>query len=106
MASRESQEIGDLWRSISTRMAANPGLDILSRRAILDVMQELASEPADVTYQEILAAGQQALWVNPLGAADDRVILFLHDKTVITTPAYFLSLSQSAGTAEPAGGVD
>ncbi len=78
MASKESQEIGDLWRSISTRMAANPGLDILSRRAILDVMQELASEPADVTYQEILAAGQQALWVNPLGAAADRVILFLH----------------------------
>jgi acetyl esterase/lipase len=41
-------------------------------------MQELASEPADVTYQEIVAAGQQALWVNPRGAAADRVILFLH----------------------------
>jgi acetyl esterase/lipase len=59
-------------------MAANPGLDILSRRAILDVMQELASEPSDVTYQEIVASGQQALWVNPIGAAADRVILFLH----------------------------
>ena len=41
-------------------------------------MQELASEPADVTYEEILAAGQRALWVKPLGAAADRVILFLH----------------------------
>jgi acetyl esterase/lipase len=59
-------------------MAANPGIDILSRRAMLDVMHELATEPADVSYQEILAAGQRALWVKPIGAAADRVILFLH----------------------------
>ncbi len=78
MASKESQACGDLWRSISARMDANPGIDISTRRAMLDVLQELASEPADVTYQEISAAGQRALWVNPLGAAADRVILFLH----------------------------
>ncbi len=76
MASKESQEIGD--RSISARMAANPGIDISTRRAMLDELQELATGPADVTYQEILAAGQRALWVNPIGAAADRVILFLH----------------------------
>ncbi len=78
MASKDSQACEDLWRSISARMAANPGIDISTRRAMLDALQELASEPADVTYQEILAAGQRALWVNPLGAAADRVILFLH----------------------------
>jgi acetyl esterase/lipase len=59
-------------------MAANPGIDMLTRRAMLDALQELASEPVEVTYEEILAAGQRALWVNPLGAAVDRVILFLH----------------------------
>jgi len=59
-------------------MAANPGIDISTRRAMLDALQELASEPADVTYQEIFAAGQRALWINPIGAAADRVILFLH----------------------------
>jgi acetyl esterase/lipase len=59
-------------------MAANPGLDIVSQRAILDELQELSTEPADVTYQEIVAAGQRALWINPIGAAADRVILFLH----------------------------
>ncbi len=78
MASTESQAVGDLWRSIGTRMAANPGLDIVSQRAILDELQELSTEPADVTYQEIVAAGQRALWINPIGAAADRVILFLH----------------------------
>jgi acetyl esterase/lipase len=51
---------------------------MLTRRAMLDALEELANEPADVTYQEIFAAGQRALWVNPLGAATDRVILFLH----------------------------
>ncbi len=45
---------------------------------MLDVMHELATEAADVTYQEIVAAGQRALWVNPIGAAADRVILFFH----------------------------
>jgi hypothetical protein len=49
-------------------MAANPGLDILSRRAILDVMQELASEPANVSYQEILA--REILYrLNPVDAS-------------------------------------
>jgi acetyl esterase/lipase len=59
-------------------MAADPGMDILSLRAILDVMHELAAEPADVTYQDVVAAGQRALWINPIGAATNRVILFLH----------------------------
>jgi acetyl esterase/lipase len=59
-------------------MAADPGIDMLTRRAMLDALQELASEPAHVSYEEIVAAGQRALWVSPLGAAADRVILFLH----------------------------
>jgi acetyl esterase/lipase len=78
MASKESQAVGDLWRSVGTRMAANPGIDMWTRRAMLDELQELATEPSDVTYQEISIAGQRALWVNPIDALTDRVILFLH----------------------------
>jgi acetyl esterase/lipase len=78
MASKESEALGNVWRSISRRMAANPGMDIETLRAILDVMHELAAEPTGVTYEEIVAAGQRALWVNPMGAAPDRVILYLH----------------------------
>jgi acetyl esterase/lipase len=59
-------------------MAANPELDMVSRRALLDVMQELAAEPPDVTYHEIVAAGQRAVWANPVGAAADRAIIFFH----------------------------
>jgi hypothetical protein len=33
-------------------MAANPQLDIVSLRAVLDEMHLLATEPTDVTYEE------------------------------------------------------
>jgi hypothetical protein len=34
-------------------MAANPGLDIVSQRAIFDDMPQLAAEPTNVTYEEV-----------------------------------------------------
>lgn len=77
-ASRESEAVAVLWRSLSRRMAANPQLDIVSLRAVLDEMHLLATEPTDVTYEEVEAGGRPALWANPIGAATDRVILFFH----------------------------
>lgn len=77
-ASKEAEAVGVLWRSLSQRMAANPQLDIVSLRSVLDEMQVLASEPTDVTYQEVVAGGRPALWANPIDAATDRVILFFH----------------------------
>jgi acetyl esterase/lipase len=59
-------------------MAANPRLDIVSLRSVLDEMQLLASEPTAVTYEDVVAGGRPALWVNPIGADTDRVILFCH----------------------------
>jgi acetyl esterase/lipase len=59
-------------------MAANPDLDIVSLRSLLDEMHGLATEPTDVTYEDVEAGGRPALWANPLGAAQDRVILFIH----------------------------
>jgi acetyl esterase/lipase len=59
-------------------MAANPQLDIVSLRSLLDEMHLLASEPTDVTYEEVVAGGRSALWANPIDAATDRVILFFH----------------------------
>jgi acetyl esterase/lipase len=78
MPSKESEALGNHWRSLAQRMAANPHLDITSLRAVLDELQQRASEPTGVTYEEVEAAGRRALWANPIGAAQDRVILFLH----------------------------
>jgi len=78
MASKQSEALAIQWRSVATRLAANPDLDMVSQRAILDEMQQLAAEPTNVTYEEVEAGGRLALWANPIGAAEDRVILFLH----------------------------
>jgi hypothetical protein len=59
-------------------MAANPQIDIVSFRSLLDEMHLLSAEPNDVTYEEVLA-GQPALWANPIGAATDRAILFFRE---------------------------
>jgi acetyl esterase/lipase len=74
----ESEAVGVLWRSLAKRMAANPQLDIVSLRSLLDEMQLLATEPTNVTYQDVEAGGRPALWANPIEASQDRVILFLH----------------------------
>ena len=78
MASKQSEAVAVLWRSLARRMAANPDLDIVSLRSVLDEMHGLAAEPTDVTYEDVEAGGRPALWANPIGAANDRVILFFH----------------------------
>jgi acetyl esterase/lipase len=78
VASLESEAVGALWRSLAKRMAANPQLDIVSLRSVPDEMQQLATEPTNVTYQDVEAGGRPALWANPIDAAQDRAILFLH----------------------------
>ncbi len=78
MASKESEALALHWRSLAERLAANPQLDILSMRAILDEIHLRAAEPTNVTYEEVEAGGRPALWANPIGAAADRVILFFH----------------------------
>jgi acetyl esterase/lipase len=59
-------------------MAANPGADMVFLRSMLEEIHQRASEPTDVTYEETEVGGRPAMWVNPLGAATDQVILFLH----------------------------
>jgi acetyl esterase/lipase len=73
-----SEALREQYESLTARMAANPGMDIVSLRSMLEEINERAAEPADVTYQETEIAGRRALWINPLGASENQVILFLH----------------------------
>ncbi|MCZ4618412.1 alpha/beta hydrolase [Rhodococcus qingshengii] len=41
-------------------------------------------EPIDVTYEEVTANGVPATWAKPLGAAEDRVIVFTHGGGFVT----------------------
>ena len=45
---------------------------------MLEELADRAAEPTDVTYEEVDAGGVPALWCKPIGAADDRVVLYTH----------------------------
>lgn len=59
-------------------MAAQPDMDLAALRDMLDGLSVLAKEPADVTYEEVVAGGRPALWCIPAGAGQDRVLLYAH----------------------------
>ena len=78
MASIESQELNNLYKSISARSHSEPGPELWMLRAMFEELVGLGREPEDVSYAEVDVDGIHALWVRPIGAASDRVILYLH----------------------------
>jgi acetyl esterase/lipase len=55
-------------------MAINPEIDLGGA----DRFHGLAKEPADVTYEEVTAAGLPAIWANPVGYDTERVLVYFH----------------------------
>lgn len=78
MASIESQELNNLYKSISARSQSEPGPELWMMRAMFEELVGLGREPEDVSYAEVDVDDIHALWVRPIGAASDRVILYLH----------------------------
>jgi epsilon-lactone hydrolase len=78
MPSSESDALRTHFQSMTDRMAANPEMDLTTLRSMLEELGARAAEPTDVTYEEVDAGGQPAMWCNPIGAAPDRVILYTH----------------------------
>jgi epsilon-lactone hydrolase len=78
MASIESDELRTIYQSWSDRMAAAPDMDLATLRDLFEEWHRPTAEPTGVTYEEVDAGGVPALWCLPLGAADDRVLLFTH----------------------------
>ncbi|KIW81106.1 hypothetical protein Z517_04129 [Fonsecaea pedrosoi CBS 271.37] len=79
-ASKESQILVTLYNGIKERMMASPPMSIQDQRALLESLHEPASEPTDVTYEEVRCPGTQrpAIWCKPLDANPSQVILYLH----------------------------
>jgi acetyl esterase/lipase len=59
-------------------MAAAPDMDVATLRDLFEEWHRPTAEPTGVTYEEVDAGGVPALWCLPVGAADDRVLLFTH----------------------------
>jgi monoterpene epsilon-lactone hydrolase len=78
MLSPESEVLSDQYEAVSARMAAMTVPDLATMRSILEELHVPTAEPTGVTYDEVQVGGRPALWANPVGAADDRVILYFH----------------------------
>ncbi len=103
MPSPESQALEQQFRAMSGRMAANPAMDLETLRELVEPVHLRASEPTDVTYEEITIGDRGALWAKPLDADRSRVILYTHGggyiaNTMHTARKAIGHLAKAAGT--------
>ena len=84
MPSTESAALKKHFQSMTDRMTANPTMDLLTLRTMLEELHERAAEPTGVTYEEVQAGGRPALWASPIGGAADRVIVYFHGGGFVT----------------------
>lgn len=73
-----SNALADVYATMSERMAANPEMPLATVRAVMAQSTGCASEPAEVSYEEVNAGGVPSLWIKPQNARTDRVILYFH----------------------------
>src|SRR5437762_965669 len=63
---------------IARRLHANPDMELDDLRLLLEQLHMLATEPTDVTYEEVDAGGVPAIVAKPLDAAAGRRIVYTH----------------------------
>jgi acetyl esterase/lipase len=85
--SPQSEVQRELFRAFGDRLTADPPLELQQIREMFEGFHELAAEPTQVCYEEADAGGIPSLWCLPIGAADDRVMLFLHGGGFVTNTA-------------------
>ena len=61
MASEQSKHLVELYASIKKRIS-KPGIDLATRRDIVENLHLASAEPEAVTYAEVDADGVPALW--------------------------------------------
>src|SRR5215471_16120916 len=67
MASKQSDQLVDMYKGWTAALAANP-----------DMPLDVTAEPGGLDYIETDAGGVPALWAVPKGCAQDRVLLCSH----------------------------
>lgn len=77
-ASPQAGAIVSLYRSWAARMAAQPEMDLDTLRDLFDEWHLLTAEPVGVTYEETDADGVPVMWCRPVGAVEDRVLIWAH----------------------------
>ncbi|MBO0804825.1 MAG: alpha/beta hydrolase [Nocardiopsaceae bacterium] len=83
MPSKEWSELREVFASCAPKAMAATTAAVMSINPEIDLggadrFYGLTREPADVTYEEVTAAGLAAIWANPLGYDKERVLVYFH----------------------------
>lgn len=78
MASPQSKALDVLYKSWVDTMTQRADMSVDELRVMFDHWGDVTAEPGGVDYSEVDAGGVLAMWADPAGAAQDRVILCTH----------------------------
>lgn len=87
MPSTESDALRAHFQSMTDRMAANPEMDLVTLRSMLEELGARAGEPEGVSYAEADAGGVRALWCLPEGASAGHVVYYMHGGGFVSNTA-------------------
>jgi acetyl esterase/lipase len=78
MASKQSEELNQLYREWVAAFQANPEMSLDEMRHMFEQWPRITGEPGGVDYIETDAGGIPALWAAPKNCAQDCVVLCAH----------------------------
>jgi monoterpene epsilon-lactone hydrolase len=87
MPSSQSDALRAHYQTMTDRMAADPEMDLVTLRSMLEELSGRAREPEGVTYSEVDADGVHGIWCTPTDATSGRVILYLHGGGFVSNTA-------------------
>lgn len=88
MASIESSQLVDLFKRLSTAIAAQTDITPEQIRSVMEHMGDATAEPGRVDFIEVEISGIPAIWCIPKHCAHDRVLLCAHGGGYISGSMY------------------
>jgi epsilon-lactone hydrolase len=76
MASPQAEAVKEQLRQFAASLDPNATIDEM--RASYEMFTQLTTEPTGVRWTEVDAGGVPAIWADPTGGAEDRVIQYVH----------------------------
>jgi len=78
VASKESEYLTEIYRSLAERSQAQPEMDLATMRDLFEEIHLVTREPEGVSYAEADAGGVPALWCVPEDHDPGRALLHFH----------------------------
>jgi monoterpene epsilon-lactone hydrolase len=78
MASKQTEELNNLYREWVAALKANPEMPLDELRHMFEQWERITGEPGGFDYTETDAGRVPAMWAAPKNCAQDRVLLCAH----------------------------